>query len=78
MSTPTSSVGVLTDAEAFLRVGDSSVLNGLVAEEQIIERIHACIDEHLGSSFTTMGAENDLVSFLQKKSKMSVGCAVIP
>ncbi len=35
-------------AQAFLRVRDSGVFHGLVAQEQILERVHAGVDEHQG------------------------------
>ena len=58
-----------TDAKAFLGVGDSGMLNRLIAEEQILERIHACIDEHQGGIvFHHHGCRgHDLVSFFLEK-----------
>ena len=56
-------------AQALLGVGDARMFDRLVAQEQILERIHPT-DEHEGrSSFTTIGAEAGVVLLLEKVQK---------
>ena len=66
-----------TDAKAFLGVGNASMLHRLVAQKQILEWIHASIDEHQGGVvFHHHGCRgHDLVSFFLEKIQKSLSDA---
>ena len=70
-------VVLAADAQALLGVCDAGVLDRLVAQEQILERIHPCVDEHQGRIVLHDhgGRGHDLVSFFLEKIQKSLSNA---
>ena len=70
-------VVLAADAKALLGVGNPSMLHRLVAQEQILERIHPCVDEHQGRIVLHDhgGRGHDLVSFFLEKIQKSLSNA---